>query len=129
MTKTKTKRILIVDDEPDVVSYLAAFFEDNGYAVSRAADGREGWKKAQEESPDLITLDITMPEESGVRMYRNLQENPTTAQIPVIIVTGISGSFKHFIETRKSVRPPVAYFEKPIDREALLRRVKEILDS
>jgi len=121
------KKILIVDDEPDVVAYLSAFFEDHGFSVISAGNGKEGFEKATAQHPDLITLDITMPEESGVRLFRSLQQDPATAEIPVVIVTGISSDFKRFIETRKQVRPPAAYFEKPVDRDALLARINQLL--
>jgi DNA-binding response OmpR family regulator len=121
------KKILIVDDEPDVAAYLAAFLKDNGFVVRTAADGRMGMEQVRAERPDLITLDINMPEESGVRMYRHLQEDSDLKDIPVFIVTGISSNFKGFIETRRQVSPPVGYFEKPIDRVQLLAKAKEVL--
>ena len=124
---TTGKTILIVDDEPGLVAYLKAFLEDNGFMTISANNGREGFEKALSDLPNLILLDITMPEESGVRMYRNLQENAKTTDIPVFIVTGISHEFKRFIETRKQVRPPEAYFEKPVDKEELLAKVNETL--
>jgi DNA-binding response OmpR family regulator len=127
MNQATTPRILIVDDEPDVVAYLTTLFEDHGYNTLAAANGHEGMEKALAEKPDLITLDITMPDESGVRLYRDLQEAPATASIPVIIVTGVSPEFKRFIGTRKQVRPPAAYFEKPVDPEELISKVKELL--
>ncbi len=129
MTDEAKKTILIVDDEPDVAAYLQAVFEDNGYQVVLASNGKEGFEKAKAEKPDLITLDITMPEESGVRMYREVYGDPETSSIPVIIVTGVSHEFKRFIETRKQVPPPAAYFEKPIDREALLAKAAELLNT
>lgn len=121
------KKILVVDDEPDLVAYLTALLEDHGFSVATAANGHEGLQKALAERPDLITLDITMPEESGVRLFRSLQENSSTANIPVVIITGISRDFKHFIETRKQVRPPAAYFEKPVDRDELLATIRRLL--
>lgn len=123
----QTKTILVVDDEPSVVAYLRALLEDNGYSVLTAGNGKEGFKKALSDHPSLILLDITMPEESGVRMFRNLQETAETADIPVFIVTGISHDFKGFIESRKQVHPPEAYFDKPIDKEEFLAKVKETL--
>lgn len=129
MSENTGKTILIVDDEPDVTAYLKAFFEDNGFKVITAADGKEGFEKAKAGSPDLITLDITMPEESGVRMFRQVQADEATAAIPVVIITGVSHDFKRFIETRRQVRPPDAYFDKPIDREELLAKVNEILGA
>ncbi len=127
MPMSDAKTILIVDDEPDVLTYLKAFFEDNGFRTLTAANGKEGFAAARAERPDLITLDITMPEESGVRMFRELQADQNTAAIPVVMITGVSPDFKRFIETRKQVHPPEAYFEKPIDREELLTKVRELL--
>lgn len=127
MADTKGKKILIVDDEPDVVTYLKAFFEDNGFVVEQASNGKEAFDKALSEKPDLITLDITMPEESGVRAFKDLQANDATKNIPVVIITGVSLEFKRFISNRKQLDPPVAYFEKPIDRDEVLAKVKEIL--
>lgn len=123
------KTILIVDDEPDVTAYLRAFFEDNGFRTLTAANGKDGFETAKAKRPDLITLDITMPEESGVRMFRDLQAEPATVAIPVVMITGVSADFKKFIETRRQVHPPEAYFEKPIDRDALLAKVNEILNA
>jgi DNA-binding response OmpR family regulator len=60
-------------------------------------------------------------------MFRELQEEPASAAIPVVIITGISSDFRRFIETRKHLRPPAGYFEKPVDREQLLAKVKELL--
>jgi DNA-binding response OmpR family regulator len=124
---TGAKKILIIDDEADLITYLTTFFNDNGFETISANNGKEGVQKAIEEKPDIITLDISMPEESGVRALRDLQENQVTKNIPVIIVTGVSTDFKRFIETRKQVHPPEGYFEKPIDRDKLLDRVKELI--
>lgn len=123
------KKILIVDDEPDVRSYLTVFFEDNGFKVITANNGKECFEQAKSEKPDLISLDITMPEESGVRAYRDLQDDKETVGIPVIIVTGVSSDFKGFIESRKQVNPPAGYFEKPINREQMLDKIREILSN
>ncbi len=125
---SERKTILIVEDESDEVAYLSALFSDNGFAVISAANGQEGFEKAKSQHPDLITLDITMPEESGVRMFRDVQQDPETASIPVIMITGISRDFKRFIETRHQVRPPAGYFDKPPDRAQLLAKIKEILN-
>jgi len=127
MSETVKKKILIVDDEPDVVIYLKTLLEDNDYITIAAENGKVGMEKAISEKPDLVTLDITMPEESGVRMFRDMQDNNETKDIPVIIITGVSLEFKRFLETRKQVDPPTAYFEKPVDRDELLAKIKEIL--
>lgn len=124
------KKILVVDDEPDVVTYLQTLYEDNGFDVITAGTGKEAFEKASNEKPDLITLDITMPEESGIRCYRDLCGDDATKHIPVIVVTGVSygyKSFEKFISTRKQVPPPAAFFEKPIERELLLKKTRELL--
>jgi DNA-binding response OmpR family regulator len=126
MSKT-SKKILIVDDEPDMLSFLATFLQDNGFEIISAVDGKDCFEKAKKFHPDLITLDISMPEESGVKAFRNIQETEETKDIPVIIITGISKDFKKFIHTRKHVQPPIAYMEKPIDTSELLAKINEVL--
>ena len=129
------RTILVVDDEPHVVAYLEMLLQDHGYATVSAADGREGLEKAKSERPDLICLDITMPEESGVRMYRHLKEDPELAAIPVLVVTAVTGlggdpePFRKFLDTRKSVPPPEGFFSKPIEREKFMAKVDEIVNK
>jgi len=120
-----TKTILIVDDEQDERTWLTAFFTDNGYQTNTAVDGEDGFAKAKD--ADLITLDITMDNQSGVKMFKTLQGDPETKDIPVIIITGIAREFKTFIERTKQVENPQGYFEKPVDRDALLAKVKELI--
>jgi CheY-like chemotaxis protein len=128
-----TRKVLILDDEPDVISYLEMLLQDAGYATITASNGREGFQKAQQEKPDLICLDITMPEESGVRFYRNVKNDPALAGVPVLVVTAVTGlggnpePFRQFLSTRKQVPPPEGFFPKPIDREAFLQKVHELL--
>ena len=128
MAEYKAK-ILIVDDEEDITTFVGTLLEDNGYSVIKAADGKQGMAKAKSDSPDLIILDICMPEETGVRMFRNLQEEAQTAMIPVIVLTGITHEFKRFIENRRHLRPPAGYFDKPPNREQLLTKVAELVGT
>ena len=120
-----TKTILIVDDEQDELTWLTAFFTDNGYRTDTAVDGEEGFSKAK--GVDLITLDITMDNQSGVKMFRQLQGDPETKGIPVIMITGVAREFKTFLKRTKQVEEPQGYFEKPVDRDALLAKVKELI--
>ena len=120
-------KILVVDDEPDVVRYFTALLEENGYATVSAADGVEALAKVRSERPELITLDITMPNESGVRVYRELKDDAVLRKIPVVVVTGISHSFKQFISSRSQVPPPDGYLEKPVTPQNLLDEVKRLL--
>ena len=127
------KKILILDDEPGLVAYLETLLQDNGYDTTSAADGQVGFEKVKSERPDLVTLDISMPEKSGVRFYRDLKEDPEFAGIPVVIVTAVTGygrdpeAFRKFISTRKQVPPPEGFVAKPVDQEDLLRTIKDLL--
>ncbi len=122
------KKILIIDDEEDILLYLATFFKDKNFKVITASDGKKGVKEAIAESPDIITLDISMPEESGIKALRELQNNPATKNTPIIIITGVASDFKRFITNRKQVHLPEGYFEKPIDRDLLLEKINELLN-
>lgn len=128
-----TKKILIVDDEPDVVTYIETLLQDNAYETVSAADGQAALDKLKSDRPDLVCLDISMPEKSGVRFYREVKEDPELAKIPIVVVTGVTGfgldpeGFKKFISSRRHVPPPEGFIAKPIDREELLGTIKELL--
>jgi CheY-like chemotaxis protein len=121
-----TKTILIIDDEPDTQTYFSTLLQDNGFNTVVAENGEEGLKKVREAKPDLITLDISMPETSGVRCYRELRENDEWKSIPVIMITGVSEDFRGFISSRKQVPPPDGYLSKPVDEEQLLKMVRNL---
>ncbi len=122
-----SKRILVVDDEPDVVTYLSTVLKDAGFETMEAANGDEAMEQIGKARPDLITLDITMPEMTGVKTYRQLKEDETLRRIPVIIVTGVTHDFKQFISSRAQVPAPEGYLEKPIKPEELLAEVNRLV--
>lgn len=121
------KTVLVVDDEPDVVTFISTVLEDNGYATTKAKDGVEALARVKERRPDLITLDITMPEKSGVRFYRDIKESDELKDIPIIIVTGVSDDFQKFISTRRQVPPPEGYLSKPIGADEVLGAVRKLI--
>lgn len=125
MTDDK-KTVLVVDDEPDTVAFLTTLLEDNGFATLSAGDGAQARALLEERLPDLISLDVTMPEKSGVRLYRELREDERLKGIPIIIVTGVSGDFEKFISSRKHVPPPDGYVPKPIDQGRYVALAKEL---
>lgn len=124
---TDKKKIIVIDDEPDIVTFLTLLLEDNGYSTVSAKDGQEGLEKIKAENPDLVLLDITMPEKSGVRCYRDMRGDPGLKSIPVVIVTGVAKEFKSFISTRRQVPPPDGFIAKPIDKKELLDIVARLL--
>jgi CheY-like chemotaxis protein len=127
------KKILIVEDEANAVIYLQTLLQDNGYDTVSAGDGNEGMEKMRSEKPDLITLDISMPEKSGVRFYRELKEDPELASIPVVVVSAVTGyggtpeGFQEFLSSRKHLPPPDGFVPKPIDRDELLKGIRDLL--
>jgi CheY-like chemotaxis protein len=137
MADGQKKKILVVDDEPDVVTYLTTLLEDNGYNVISAVDGNEAMEKTRSEAPDLVTLDISMPEKSGVKFYREVKGDAGLKDIPIVIVTGVESTqdggtgkdFERFLSTRKSVPPPDAFIQKPIDEAELLGALKRLLGA
>jgi len=114
------RKILIVDDDPNIVDYLTTLFDDNGYATCSAGTAQEGFEAAKKEIPDLITLDLEMPGEWGPRFYRKMSEEKSLKNIPVIVITGFSGS-------EHAIGKAVASLTKPFDREELLSIVKDVL--
>jgi CheY-like chemotaxis protein len=128
------KKILVIDDEPDERAYLAVLLEDNGYVTETAEDGYEGMEKAVAYAPDLITLDITMPEKSGVMFYREIREDPELCKIPIVVVTGVTGlggdpeEFHKYLSTRNQTLPPEGFVPKPVDREKLLEIISRLLE-
>jgi CheY-like chemotaxis protein len=126
MMSEAKKTVLIVDDEPDTCTYFSTVLEDKGFETIIARDGAEGMAKLQESTPDLITLDITMPEKSGVRLYREIKNSEQWKNVPIIIITGVADDFEKFISSRKSVPPPEGYLAKPIDVEKFLELVEKL---
>ena len=124
------KKILIVDDEVEQIEYASVVLEASGYTLVVAMDGNEGMKKVKEEKPDLILMDIMMPERGGIGMYQDLKLNEETKNIPVIVVTGIArgGHFDDLIvRQQEGVPAPDGYIEKPVNADLMLKMVKDLL--
>jgi len=121
------KSILIIDDEPDTLTYFSSLLQDDGFETRTAENIEEALKMIGESRPDLITLDITMPETSGVRCYRELRSSEEWKSIPVVIITGMAETFRGFISSRKQVPPPDGYLAKPVSEKDLLETVHRLL--
>ncbi len=127
------KKVLIVDDDVDVRTFVSSVVEDIGYKPELAKDGEEGIGKVKKEKPDLVILDILMPKESGIKMYRALKTDSQFSDIPVIVHSGIAK--RTFLRSQKAldefgdqpVPEPEAYLEKPIEPEDLGATIKKFL--
>ena len=127
----QSKRVLVVDDEKDFVSFLETILEEQGLDVISANDGEAGLKKAKSEFPDLVLLDVQMPKMDGFDVFRILREDEKTKDIPIIMLTGIEekigigfskSDMKEFFHEE-----PQEYLEKPIEPEKLISTVKRVL--
>jgi len=127
------KTVLIVEDEMDMRIFISTLLETSGYRPVMTRDGREGMVKAREINPDLIILDVMMPGEGGVQMYRQLQTDEALMNIPVILLSGVAKkTFAHYLKmlnTRldRSIPEPSAYLEKPPEAEDLLKLTERLI--
>ena len=118
-------KILVVDDEKDVVELLKFLLEKDGYAVTTAFNGREALDAVKQNKPDLILLDVMMPEMDGYSVQTQLLENPNTRTIPIIILTA-KGQLRDVFAMSANVK---AYLEKPFDPKTLRTKIQESLRS
>ncbi len=114
------KKIMIIDDDPVIVKYLESLFNNNGYNTCVATDGSQGINVLKKEKPDLITLDLEMPEEWGPKFYRKLSQEKEFKNIPVIVISGLSGN-------KYAIIKAVASLTKPFDSDELLKIVKDTI--
>jgi len=118
------KKILVIDDLPENVFMLQDRLEHDGFEVLTAYDGYAGIEKAKKELPDLILLDVMMPDITGLEVCKILVNEPTTKDIPIILVTAKSGAE----DTKEGLEAGAFdYIKKPFNRIELLARVKSAL--
>ena len=125
------KRILIVDDDPDLVEAVSMLLEAENMVPLAAYGGIEGLEKAKTENPDLIILDVMMPDKDGFAVARELAADEKLSRIPLVMLSAVVESM-----AETSYAPHAAareleaeeWFDKPVDPQALVNRVKELLD-
>ena len=138
-----TKKILIIDDEPDARAYLKAILEEGGYETMTASEGEEGLKKAQETPPHLILLDLMMPKKSGVRFLNEVKQDEQLKGVPIVVVSGarqVTGvDMKQYLEEQPFQErkeevmgagldiTPEDFLEKPVNPSELLATIKKFV--
>jgi twitching motility two-component system response regulator PilH len=128
-----SKKVLVVDDDPDVRLFSVTVLEEHGYTPLEAGDGVEGLKMIKAEKPDLVILDIMMPRQSGIRLYRELKTDKALKNIHVIVLSGIAK--RTFLRSQKAltefggaeVPEPEVYLEKPVEAEDLADTIKQVI--
>lgn len=128
----KRIKVLVVDDEPDMRFFLCNLLGGCGYATIHAGDRHEGLRKARREKPALIIMDVMMPNEGGLQLYRDLKQDLRLKRIPVIMVSSIGR--KTFLQyqrsyctlSEESVSTPGAYLKKPLNADELIGWVQTL---
>lgn len=120
------RKILAVDDEKHIVKLVQVNLERQGYEVITANDGKEALQKVEEENPDLIVLDVMMPYMDGFEVLQNLRRNPSTRDIPVIMLTAKAQDADVFKGWQSGVD---CYLTKPFNPMELISFVKRIFKS
>ena len=118
------KRILLVDDEKDLVETVQFRLESNGYEVISAGDGQEALNKARSENPNLIILDLMLPKMDGYKVCGLLKKDARYAKIPIILFTARAQS--EDVKMGEEVGAD-AYITKPFEPQTLIGKVKELL--
>ncbi len=127
------KKVLTVDDDPDIISFVVTVLEENDYIPLEANNGEEALAKIRQEKPDLVILDVLMPRQSGIKMYRELRTDDSLKNIPVIILSGITR--RTFLRSQEAltefggqnVPEPEAYIEKPVAPEELAEIIGKVI--
>jgi CheY-like chemotaxis protein len=124
------KKILVIDDEQDVVTFYRTILEEKGHTVFAAGNAEEGLQSLMQNCPDLILLDLIMPEKTGIKFFSELKKDERFKDIPIVLITGIKdvkgGDHKRFFEGLRA-RVPAAYLEKPVDPATLEKTVNRVL--
>ena len=125
------KKILLVDDDPDLVNAVSMILEAKKYKVAAAYGGVEGLAKAKTEKPDLIVLDVMMPDKDGYVVCKELKADPQLSQIPVLLLTAV---VSHIPTTRYSHQMGLEteaddYIDKPVEPDELVKRIETLLSK
>ncbi len=119
------KKVMIVDDDPDIVEIIKLVIQDAGYETVEVYGGKECLYKLEDIKPDLILLDIMMPDLDGYEVHRKIKENEETANIPVIAVTAKTQALDKMIGLHISKME--GYITKPFGKKELIDKVKEVI--
>ncbi len=127
MTNQEIKRILCVEDEPEMIDLIRLILGRHGFEVNGANGGIQGVKKIREELPDLILLDLMMPDMDGWEVYQQIKADEKTSNIPVIVVTAKAQNIDKVLGLH--IAKVDDYISKPFSPQALLESVQKVLGS
>ncbi len=123
-------RILVVDDDPDVIDYLSSFLVDNGYVVASAKNAANALSVMDEFEPNVVLIDVLMPGKSGLGLLVSLRRHPRWCNLPLVVVTGsdhiLEDDCQSYLGSHHGVRGPDGVLGKPIDLKTLLAVLKHL---
>ena len=124
-------RVAIVDDEVDVLTFLRLALEDAGFKVLTCPRPKRALDVVAAFEPDLVCLDLLMPEQMGTSLYVAMRENPKLASVPILILSGLNtrDELIQIFRREGDLRPPVAFIEKPVDTPHFLEAVRGALEA
>lgn len=133
MAIASDKRILVVDDEPDVRNFLTTCIRDAGFVVDTAVDGQDALEKIEHQAPDLMTLDMVMPRKSGIELIRTLRANQDLAGLPIIVITAharneFAGQDIKSLSAFSSGLRPRKTISKPVTPQKIVETICDILE-
>jgi DNA-binding response OmpR family regulator len=120
------KKILLVDDNEELLEVLRLSLQDAGFSIITATDGIEALKKARTVLPDLILLDLMLPGMDGFAVCETLRRDPTTASLPVLMLSGMSGQLPKYAGLESG---GTDFISKPASPASLIARIREILPA
>jgi len=123
----KKIKILFVDDDPDFSNANKTILEQAGYEVILAPDGKTGLESAKKDSPDLIILDVMLPDINGFSVCRELKQDPNYSSIPIVLLTAVGATQESYAENIAKEHKADLYLSKPIESKKLLETVNELL--
>jgi CheY-like chemotaxis protein len=129
------KRILVIDDELDMRIFITTLLETSGYKAVSAENGMQGLEMVRQKKPAAVIMDVMMPKESGISMYRELKKDPALKDIPVIMLSALSKkTFYHSQSVLdeydgEKMPEPSAYIEKPPEPDELIQAIKGCLSE
>jgi DNA-binding response OmpR family regulator len=127
------KRVLVVDDDPDIVDYLGLFLEDHGYAVSSANRSSSALTALDEVKPDAVVLDVVLPGRSGLDLLVTIRRHDRWGSVPVIVLTGndsiVQDNGRAYLRGHDLERGADCVLAKPVDREALIEALSRLTNS
>jgi DNA-binding response OmpR family regulator len=132
MTPDEPRReplVALVDDEEDILTYLRVALEDHGYRVASKSDTTDAVEWLVREGPDLICLDLLMPEQTGVSLYADLARHGKLAKVPIVILSGLAvrEEMPAILQRAGDLPEPARFLEKPVDIDLFLETVRSLV--